>query len=114
MITADGGKRRAAPKLPAVCSDLGLTHVTLWGSLHHAKTDEKRLALMEVFQNLDTLRSLPPGTQVRLSKKTMKGGAIGYELRVGAKSIGSFIEDLQSRIAVSTDSAPPGDQPELF
>lgn len=96
VITQDHG-RKGKEKLPKICKELGITHVAFSPSIIRGGYSIQKEALMAVWSQLRELHRLPPGTKVKLTPGTTKGGVIRYELRVDGKML--------------TNSLPPLNQP---
>lgn len=98
IISHDHGKndKRENERLPMVCKAHGHPYVVVSKSLK--TTREQKTAILEVLKHFPddvvkacaTLRHRK-APHVKLARVTMKGGAIGYHLRVGEHPILRFI-----------------------
>jgi hypothetical protein len=61
--------------------------------LINAGYTEQKNALTAVWSQLVRLRSLPPGTGVRLGFEMLKSGVITYALKIRGKSVSSLLSN---------------------
>jgi PIN domain-containing protein len=97
VITKDRGKHTIAgkvrkPRLPELCVAYGVTCVTFTGKLGHAKATEIQEAIDEVMRNIEPIYAAPAGTIIKIGMDFAKGNIKRYVLRVGQRSLGSFLE----------------------
>lgn len=93
VVTKDRGKGKSdKPRLPELCVEYGLTCIALTSKLGQAKSTEHQEALDEVMRNIGPVYAAPAGTVIKLAMDFAKGGIKRYVLRVGANSLGAFLE----------------------
>jgi hypothetical protein len=72
VITADRGKDPKKQKLPRICANLGITHISLTPALIKAGYQAHEDALLSVFSEISHIHLLPKGTKVSLGFKWIK------------------------------------------
>lgn len=92
VITKDAGKNSPTEKLPLICREWGITHVTFTAGIINAGFTEQKNALVGVWKLLFHLDRLAAGTQVKLGHSQSRGGFRGFDLRVEGKSIASLLK----------------------
>ena len=92
VITKDAGKNSSLEKLPIICREWGITHVTFTAGIIGAGFTEQKNARVGVWKQLFYLDRLAPGTQVKLGHSQSRGGFRGFELRVGGRPVSSILK----------------------
>lgn len=69
VITADRGKDPKKEKLPILCSQMKITHVSMTPALHNAGFAAHRHAILSLFPQFVCLGMLPKGTRVSLAHR---------------------------------------------
>lgn len=93
VVTKDAGKNSAPEKLPLICREWGITHVVFTAGIISKGFASQKNAIAAVWEQLFLLHRLPPGSQVKLGEASRKGARIGFELRVGQKSLAKVLGD---------------------
>jgi len=91
VITKDAGMKSTDHKLPMICREWGITHVTFTAGIIRSGYTEQKNALTAVWSQLFRLHQLPPGTQVKLGRSQSRGNLSSFDLRVGGRHIGSLL-----------------------
>lgn len=66
VITADRGKDPKKERLPVICSQLGLSHISMTPTFHQAGYLTHKHAVLALFPQIICARHLPKGTRVTL------------------------------------------------
>lgn len=67
ILTADRGKKPSkGGKLPRLCSEFGVTHVLMTGTVHQRSLHEKIQTIVHVWGDLIRLYLEPPGSRFQL------------------------------------------------
>jgi hypothetical protein len=74
VITTDRGKDPKKPKLPIICTKLGITHVSITPSLIEEGYTAQKQALLTVWPSLLRLPSILRGTRVSLGYRMYNKG----------------------------------------
>lgn len=75
VITADRGRDSKRPKLPIVCSALGITHISMTPALQEAGYSEHKQAMLCVWPQIVKVPFIPKGTKVSLGYHMVNKGA---------------------------------------
>ena len=76
VITSDGGRNPSkGGKLPELCREHKITHVILSPTLHNKTAADKVAALLLVWNEIELLQKVPPGSRFKLRYKHTKGVA---------------------------------------
>jgi hypothetical protein len=67
------------------------------GKLGHAKATEIQEAIGEVMRNIEPIYTAPVGTIIKLGMDFAPGNIKRYALRVGQRSLGTFLESMIER-----------------
>lgn len=91
VITQDRGRDPKKEKLPVVCRQLEVTHVTLSAAIINGGYSKQKAALLAVWSGLQQLHRVPPGSHVRLVITNTKGGVERFELRIGGRPLSTSL-----------------------
>lgn len=93
VITKDSGVNSRTEKLPLICADWGITHVTLTPAIIHAGVVVQKDALAAVWHQFPYLLRLTPGTRVKLGQARRRGGLVSYEFRVRGRGLATALKN---------------------
>lgn len=74
VITADRGAEAKTPKLPLICSKLGVTHISMTPTLKHAGYSEHKQAMLTLWPQIVRARLLPKGIKVSMGYHMVNKG----------------------------------------
>jgi hypothetical protein len=75
VVTADRGKDSKKPKLPLICSKLGITHISMTPDLKNAGYSAHKQALLSTWPQIAMIPLIPRGTRVSLGYRNVNKGA---------------------------------------
>jgi len=74
VITADRGKETRKPKLPLICCQLGVTHLSMTPALSHDGYSAHKHAIFSVWPQIVRIPLIPKGTRVSFGYRMTNRG----------------------------------------
>lgn len=109
VITADRGEDPKKPKLPILCADLGITHISFTPALLRNGYSAQKQALLCVWPQIIKIHMLPKGTGISLGYKNMKGGYTPWpHLSIAGKSLDLWCREKAFVFDITKNGEIPG------